>query len=312
MKKRTVAVIDVGSNSIKCMVARSHGDGAIEVLLDRTREVRISSGIAGAAPVIPPDRLQAGVAAIAELWRQCQAWEPFAASAIVATSTVREAANRAAFAAAVTAATGQPLRILTGDAEAAAIARGIRADPLVRARAGASCTVFDQGGGSLELIRFADHRVADRVSLPLGAVRLTERWIPQPARPIPAAAQNALRAAVAAALHAVPFAITPPLVGAGGGASVTRQILAAEHRRDPLDPAAAVIHTDAIARLRARLCRRGLAARTAIAGLPASRADILPAALLTFETLLAGAGADSFLHSPCNLRWGIAAELLNG
>src|SRR6185369_16463559 len=102
---------------------------------------------------------------------------------LVATSAVRDAQNGADFRARVRAATGHEIRILSGDEEANLIGRGLTSDPALRDLR--DFYVFDLGGGSLECLAFRDRRVEQAVSLQLGCVRLTEKFVADPAQPFP-------------------------------------------------------------------------------------------------------------------------------
>ena len=96
---------------------------------------------------------------------------------------------------------GAPIEVIDGAREAALTFRAV-ADAFPDALAGA-LTVVDIGGGSTEIVIAAAGEVAFNVSLPLGSVRLTERFIRHdPPRPDEIAA---ITAAVDAALAAVPF-----------------------------------------------------------------------------------------------------------
>jgi exopolyphosphatase/guanosine-5'-triphosphate,3'-diphosphate pyrophosphatase len=186
MKPR-VAVIDVGSNSIKALVAETDGQPfGLKPVYEECLEVRISHGISGDPPLLRPDRIEAGVEAVEKLWRDCQANGPLQDILVVATSAVRTAANGHLFMEAVAAVTGTDPITLTGPEEADGIACGVRTDHLIEERLD-DFTVFDLGGGSLELIRFEHHGVTDRTSLPLGSVRLTEAFFSDPSQPIPKA-----------------------------------------------------------------------------------------------------------------------------
>ena len=207
-----VAVIDVGSNSIKALVARK-ADGAfgIERVFEETLEVRISQGIGGEPPMLRADRIEAGLEAVGKLWKDCQHHGPLADLQIVATSAVRSAANGHVFMEAVRALTGMSPVILTGAEEADGIANGVRTDPAIETRLD-DFTVFDLGGGSLELIRFEHHGVTDRTSLPLGSVRLTEQFLSNPAGPIPAIEAEALSEHVRRHIIAADVPIKAPIV----------------------------------------------------------------------------------------------------
>jgi exopolyphosphatase/guanosine-5'-triphosphate,3'-diphosphate pyrophosphatase len=173
-----VAVIDIGSNSIKSLVAKR--GNPIEVIHQGLHETRISSGISQTRPALTEAAMQAGTESVARLYQDTRQW-PCQATAIVATSAVRDAANRANFAERIRQATGHPLTILSGEHEAQLIGRGLSADPALHGFDAFSH--LDLGGGSLECINYRDGELTQAISLQLGAVRLTEQLIDAPHQP---------------------------------------------------------------------------------------------------------------------------------
>jgi exopolyphosphatase/guanosine-5'-triphosphate,3'-diphosphate pyrophosphatase len=302
------AVIDVGSNSIKALVAGCAEDpDALLRIHEETLEVRISDGIGAATPALQPGRIEAAAQAVRQLLENCRTHGPLTAVRIVATSAVRSASNGTDFLDAVEAATGLRPVILSGDEEALAIARGARTDPVIT-RSLKDFTVFDLGGGSMELIRFEQDAVASHTSLPLGSVRLTEMLVQKAAEPLEAETAHAISTHVRAALAGSHFPLLAPLAGCGGGLNSLRVLFA---REDGLDISASspLLPANRIQATALRLCSMSLEQRIA-AGVPPGRADIFPAAMITFSTLMECAGADGILHSFRNLRYGIAAALL--
>ena len=90
---------------------------------------------------------------------------------------------------------------------------------------------------------------------------------------------------------------------------VCRAILAAQkHQR--VDEHYPVLKIEELEALKQQLCALPLHERMTVPHLPASRADIIPAALITILALLHHAGRKSLTHSFYNLRYGVAAELL--
>ena len=305
-----VAVLDIGSNTIKLLVAARSSTGGIDTVHYAVEEARLGSGLGATHPTLAESNMDRAVAAIARLLALGRPFAP-TQTLLVATSAVRDAANGAAFAARVQAATGESVRILTGKEEADYIGAGLAADP---ALAGArDFYLFDLGGGSLECLEFRDRRAAQSTSLRLGCVRLTERCVVDPTAPFTAAQRNAVVAAVrdAVAGGAFRFALPPPAtaVATGGTVTTVRAILGAEHGRTVTETEATV----SVQELEALLARIGpmtLAERKSVPGLPASRADVFPTALATIIEVARLAGLGRFTHSLYNLRYGIAAEVL--
>jgi exopolyphosphatase/guanosine-5'-triphosphate,3'-diphosphate pyrophosphatase len=309
MPDAPVAVIDLGSNSIKVLVAARGPDGGLVARHQQTIEARISAGLGGPAPRLGEDGMQRGLAAVEELLAAAAPHAP-GRIAIVATSAVRDAANGAEFRERIRAATGHAVRLLSGDEEARLIGAGLRCDPTLRGAR--DFTVFDLGGGSLECLAFRSGALQREVSLPLGCVRMMEQFVPDPAAPLPDAAANALANHVRAAITEARFPLALPpgglAVGTGGTFSTARAMLAARAgqgfaQRDPVLRVAELQELAFVGRL-------ALAERRTIPGLPAGRADIFPVALVTVLALAKLGGYGEFRHSAYNLRWGVAAELL--
>jgi exopolyphosphatase/guanosine-5'-triphosphate,3'-diphosphate pyrophosphatase len=298
------AVLDLGSNSLKCLVASRSGK-TLQPHFEETKEVRLSNGITGSPPRLSEAAFQRGLEAVVELWQACQLQGPLAGACIVATSAIRTASNGSEFCQAVEMAVGCPVEVISGKVEAAAVARGVLADPSLQSHPD-SFTLFDLGGGSLELIEVVGGRSRQCTSLPLGGVRLTEQFISSPQRPIPQTEREALSQYLKTALTESTVPLRAPLVGCSGGLATLRGLPA--HLRPDPGPA---FSREWLAAFSARVLGQTFAERVSASHLPESRADIFPAALILFQTLLDVSGAPSLTHSFYNLRFGIAAQLIS-
>ena len=311
MPSPSVAVIDIGSNTIKLLVAARGPAGRLQTLTSETIDARISAGLGQAVPRLSAEGMTRGLAAVRELLAEAVPFAP-AQIVIVATSAVRDAANGAEFRERVRAATGNPLRILSGDEEANLIGRGLTSDPaLAHLR---DFYVFDLGGGSLECLAFRERRVTQALSLPLGCVRLTERFGADPAAPFSAEARAAVADYARRALRESDFRFdlaSQDAVFTGGSMTTARAIDGLADGK-PLSETAPVVTVVTLKRILDRVAMLPLAERRQqIAGLPAARADVFPAALTTMIAVAEVAGLRAFHHSFHNLRYGLAAELLN-
>ena len=306
-----VAVIDIGSNSIKVLVARRAAEGHVEQLHNKTLDCRISAGISASAPRLSDDGMARGLDAIRELLALAAQFAPGRIQ-LVATSAVRDAANGDDFRARVLAATGHPVRLLSGDEEANLIGLGLTCDPaLAHLR---DFYVFDLGGGSLECLAFRDRRIAQALSLRLGCVRMTEKFFADPAAPLDQDRCLGLALFVKQELRRAGFRFDLPdrpaaAVFTGGTITTIRVLKGALHGVALADtPATVSVHT--VHALLDELAPLTLPERKRIPGMPAARADVFPAALVTVLAVAESAGLDHFHHSLHNLRWGVAAELL--
>lgn len=303
-----VAVIDIGSNSIKILVAARSADGRLVAKKLRTIEARISAGLSAAQPRLGAEGMTRGVAAVAELALDAQAFSP-ERTIVVATSAVRDAANGAEFCAKVQEKTGLAVRILSGEEEANLIGRGLLCDAQLAGEQ--DFYVFDLGGGSLECLAFQHRKVAQAESMPLGCVRLTEKLVPDAAAPFPAEAQAAIAALVRKTFAEARFslALHAAAVGTGGTLTTVRAILAAKDGK-VLDAVPPALTTAQLREMLQGVGSLALADRKKIPGLPPGRADVFPAALATLIAVADLGGFEAYRHSVYNLRWGLAAEAL--
>ncbi len=304
-----VAIVDLGSNSIKVLVATRDASGTVQALHTRTIDARISAGISRSEPRLSEDGMTRGLAAVQELLAGAAAFSP-ARIVLVATSAVRDATNAPEFCERLRAATGHELRVLAGEAEANLIGRGLICDPaLAHLR---DFFLFDLGGGSLECLLFRDRKIAQAQSLQLGCVRMTERFLKDVTAPLVVAETTALAVHVRDELRRSGFRfplVAPPAVFTGGSMTTVRAVRGALHGV-ALAETPAVVSTDTLAHLLDELAPLTLEQRKATPGMPPARADVFPAALVTMLTLADYAHLDRFQHSLYNLRWGLAATSL--
>jgi len=306
----SVAVIDIGSNSIKVLVAARSANGRLTARKIRTIEARISAVIGAERPRLGPEGFARGVAAVQDLAAEAAGFAPDR-TIVVATSAVREAANGEEFCAQILADTGLKVHVLSGDEEAQLIGRGLLCDPELSALV--DFYVFDLGGGSLECLAFRARAIAQAVSLPLGCVRLTEKFIADPTGPFPPQAAGAIAAHVRDQVSAGHFSLAAVAVAIGTGGTLTtvRSVLAASAGR-ALDQVEARLPVAELREILGRVGPLSLAERMLVPGITAGRADVFPAALATLIAVAEIGGFDAFVHSLYNLRWGLAAEALTG
>jgi exopolyphosphatase/guanosine-5'-triphosphate,3'-diphosphate pyrophosphatase len=305
-----VAVLDIGSNSIKILVARRDLTGRLTAEKFKTLDVRISAGISKQNPRLTEDAMTRGLAAIQELLATAAPFSP-AKTILVATSAVRDAANGPEFRQRVFTATGHGIRILAGDEEANLIGRGLTCDPsLADLR---DFYLFDLGGGSLECLAFRNHQIVQALSLQLGCVRLTERFIPDPAYPVSKDALTRIdthtRETLASSGFRFDLPTDAPAIGAGGSFTTARAILGQRGWR-PFDATDPFVSISQLRELLDLTAHAPLEERRQIPGLPPARADVFPAALATILALAGARGFTGFYNSLYNLRWGLADEAL--
>ena len=167
-----IAAIDIGSNSIRQIVADVTHAGGIQVVDEMKAAPRLGAGL-GTSGTLTDESMDRAVEALqrmATLARQLGAVRIEA----VATSAVRDAANAVDFLERVRRDTGLKIRVLDGEEEARLSYRSAIAH--FDLGVGRS-VVMDIGGGSLELALSAEGIIERLQSLPLGALRLSERFL---------------------------------------------------------------------------------------------------------------------------------------
>jgi len=142
-----VAVIDVGSNSIKLLVASRGPGGRLVEEASRVLEVRIGGGLGSARPRLDGGAVGRAVAAIASLTAEARGLGADRVIA-VATSAVRDASNSGEFLDRAKAATGLAIRILTGPEEAGLIGLGLSTDPALGDRGTSTYTTWAAAASS--------------------------------------------------------------------------------------------------------------------------------------------------------------------
>lgn len=139
------------------------------------------------------------------------------------------------------------------------------------------------------------------VSVPLGAVRMTGQF---------AEDEPALRAYAEPLLAAMPRRELAPLVGVGGTSSTVAMILegVAVEAYTPATVHGKKIHLEELRTLRKRLGALSLEERRKVRGMPGARADILPSGVMVMEILMENAHCQWYVHSECDLLWGVLGE----
>ncbi|MFL5555522.1 MAG: HD domain-containing protein [Gemmatimonadaceae bacterium] len=167
-----VSAIDIGSNSIRQTIADVSPSGVIRVVDEMKAAPRLGAGLyeRGALSEVAIQNALMVLGRMATLANQLGVKH----SEVVATSAVRDASNGDQFLRLVREETGLRVKALRGEDEARLAFRSAQAHfDLAVGRA----VVMDIGGGSLELALSADGLVERLISLPLGAIRMTEEYL---------------------------------------------------------------------------------------------------------------------------------------
>lgn len=297
-----IAVVDVGSNSIKV---------AVVAVVDRQELGRLTESVRlqpeGHATDPLSDATQtAAVEAIGRLLAFAHG-KGATRQVVMGTSAVRECANRQDFARKVRESTGETLTIVSGEVEARLSAAGIRTDPAYAEHD--NLLVIDLGGGSLQVSAIRGRRCLLARSFPLGSVRLTQGFLRGGAGVVDELDQASIRSHLLGVLETViPTRAAENYLVVGAGGAFAAVALHLEAIGEP--PVGGRLPVLRIRELCGRLCSLDLAARQGVPGIPADRADIMPVALITLCVLADLTGAESFHLSHRGVRHGMVELML--
>ncbi|HYP55085.1 MAG TPA: Ppx/GppA phosphatase family protein, partial [Solirubrobacterales bacterium] len=270
-----VAVIDVGSNSTRLLVA-DVADGEVARVERQSRVTRLGRGV-DLTGQLSAEAIEATCEAIGDYAELCERLE-VGATTTIATSAVRDASNGDAFVAELRERFALAARVLDGSEEARLTYLGATherppAEPTL---------VIDIGGGSTELIVGHDGGIDFEHSMQVGVVRHTERHIA--GDPPTAAELEELAADVRGSRAAAVPADQASRVAAGIAVAGTPTSLAAvELELEPYDPERVhgqVLTLEAIQRLLSLFASRPLPERMEIVGLHADRAPTIIAGVV--------------------------------
>jgi exopolyphosphatase/guanosine-5'-triphosphate,3'-diphosphate pyrophosphatase len=300
-----ISTIDVGTNTVRLLVADVAGPGAWRVVTQHQTVTRLGEGLAasGALGEAPMGRTLAVVVDYVARGTDLGAVDV----KIVATSAMREAANGRVFADAIERATGRRVQVVSGEDEARLTLRGVRSG---LGRLAGRVVVFDIGGGSTEYILAEGPRILAAVSLRLGVVPLAERF-PFPGRVDPdgfAGLLGEVRGRLARELPgAIRGARPAHLVGTAGTVTTLGALDLGLRHYDPRRVQGHTLSRAAIEAQRARLASLSVADRAELPCLEPGRADLILPGIAVVLATLDEVGADRVVVSDAGLREGILA-----
>jgi exopolyphosphatase/guanosine-5'-triphosphate,3'-diphosphate pyrophosphatase len=173
--------------------------------------------------------------------------------------------------------------------------------------------VVDVGGGSTEVITVERSRAVARTSVPIGAVRLTERHLRHdpPTAPEIAALNADIDRHLARDLAALSLTRAVPVIGTAGTATTLAAVKLGLDRYDPVAVTGLRLSRDTVVVLLARLLAASVAERKAIAGIEPQRADVIAAGAAIFARILQHIDAPVLITCDRGIRWGVAYEAMS-
>ena len=304
------AVIDVGTNSIKLLVADVRGRD-VQPVHEESRQTRLGRGFYQTNRLQPETIAHTAEAVweFAEIARE----KNTDSIRVIATSAARDAVNPMDLTSSIFRASGLKTEIISGAREAEWAFRGVTTDPELARQ---PLLLLDVGGGSTEFILGHGEEKSFAHSFPLGTVRLMEKFPhsdPPKKSEINACHEwlknflhHEIRPQVEPALKSEAGEIR--LVGTGGTTSILARI---ENKLDRFDRERierTVLSFEQIVAHRKRLWKLPLEERKEITGLPKLRADVILTGVLIYEMVMEEFGFKQLRVSTRGLRFAAVME----
>jgi exopolyphosphatase/guanosine-5'-triphosphate,3'-diphosphate pyrophosphatase len=277
------AVIDVGTNSVKLLVAEINGT-EVRPIIEDSQQTRLGQGFYETRRLQSDPILQTAQA-VAHFTTVARDFRAESVRAI-ATSAARDAVNSQDLITAIESASGLRIEIISGEQEAEWAFQGVATDPELRGRA---LLILDIGGGSTEFILGQGEHKHFRASFPLGTVRLLER-LPHsdPPRPEELAGcrqwlkdflrqtvRPQLEPALKQEIGSSAAGRSPQLVGTGGTTTILGRMEAKLNDYDRRRIEGARLSLERVRWHLDHLWSLRLADRERVVGLPSKRADVI-------------------------------------
>jgi exopolyphosphatase / guanosine-5'-triphosphate,3'-diphosphate pyrophosphatase len=323
----TFAAVDVGSNSCRLKIARVVAH-QLKTLHEDREVTRLGSSVFESG-LISPEAMASTLRALKRFQRAVQSHAPDRIR-VVATSAMRDARNAEAFTEWVKAETGWNVEVISGLEEGRLIHRGVMSgEPGLQGKV----LLIDLGGGSCEITLSENKRIRETISVPLGAVRLTEEFLTA-ADPAPIEDLARMRQIVARELRRarrrIPQESVSQVIATSGTAAALADACAAlikssgpsgkrqssgrrsnSNWRTIRAGTAGFAPSELVRKLAARIAKMSLPQREAMPGIGPRRAEIIVAGAGVYAELLETFGLSGFRYSPMGLRDGILALMLD-
>ena len=293
------AAVDIGSNSVRLSIAELRKGRLIP--LHQDREVTRLGEAVFRNGSLDPQAMAQSLKVLRRFHRTVQSYA-VDRTRVVATSAMRESNNGHIFAEWVRAATGWRIEVISGPEEGRLIHLGVVAN--LRRRP-SKLLLIDLGGGSCELTFSTAGHIREIISLPLGAVRLTQEFIHHD--PPAKEEMKRLHEYIAEEMVRIPRQWSRIRTKVAIATSGTAAALAGAAQSLRLSPG--VVTLAAANKLARRLSKLNNRQRAAIKGINQKRAEIVVAGAAVYAHILNVCGLKSFRYSHLGLRDGILAQM---
>jgi exopolyphosphatase/guanosine-5'-triphosphate,3'-diphosphate pyrophosphatase len=293
------AIIDIGTNTLLLLIV----DEQLHRVVDLCRFGRLGKGLDASGRLA--DEAIAKSLDICREYRAVMTEHGVTAPHVIGTQALREASNARDFVEPAEQILGASIEIIGGDREAELAYLSVaRTFPEL----GDSCfVVVDVGGGSTELITANDGGVVSAVSVPIGAVRLTERYLESD----PPAVGEVLRLddKIDRTLAKLELPSGVPVIGTAGTATTMAAFALGLTTYDPDKVTGFRMSAEEVDQVRKRLFAATTAQRREMPGIEPQRADVIAAGVAIYHRVMHRIGAPVLITCDRGIRWGLAYEL---
>jgi exopolyphosphatase/guanosine-5'-triphosphate,3'-diphosphate pyrophosphatase len=295
-----LAAVDIGSNSVRLKIARLTGRRLRAIHEDR--EVTRLGDSVFRTGFLSPDAMADTIKVLRRFHRAGQRFGTDSVR-VVATSALRDARNSRAFLEWVRSATGWTVDIISGLEEARLIHLGLVSSIKI---GDAPALLIDLGGGSCELTISAGGHIRETVSLPLGAVRLTNEFLHHD--PPRKSELESLRAFITRELRRVSSRMIKLRITTVIATSGTAASLSAVCQTLSKNDASSVTRAQ-MSRIAKRIAKSNIDQRRRMNGIGPRRAEIIVAGAIVYSELLEQCHLRGFRFSPLGLRDGLLEQM---
>ena len=295
--------MDIGTNSVLLSVCELKGREPI-VLYEGAVTTRLGEGLLESGS-LKTEAMNRTIEAVKSYLKICDRLKVERIK-VIGTSAIREADNSDRFVSMIERL-GLELRIISGDEEAYLSFISVAMDSSITPPLSAPFAVVDVGGGSTELIIGEGRRMIFHRSFPLGAVKLTERFL----RTDPPKEEELeemiefVREGIDVELYGVRV-----MVGIGGTITTLAAVKLELLKFDPLAVHGLKFSYDEVSRVCRRVWGVSLEDRRKLKGLDPTRADIIVAGTAIVRTVMEKLGAEELIVSYKGVRYGVIYEHL--
>jgi len=306
-----LAAIDIGSNSVRLLVAEALRGGVYRILDEEREPTRLGRSVS-ARGQLDDESMERTIAAL-RTFKQIAAGYQAMSLRTIATCAVREARNGPEFCRRVREQVGLEVEVISGDREARLAFSSVQnAFDLT----GKNAIVADIGGGSTEVVFATGNLIESIFSTPLGAVRLTEQFgLGEGATP------EAFQSGIARMEEEISLCLKKRtsrplfaphfLVGCGGTFTTLAELMMASKKEVDVPVAAYKVSHAEVRHLLDRLLKMPLRARRSMAGMTPDRADIILAGLSIVDALMKRFRVNTLIIHTRGVRDGLVREMID-